>query len=125
MMALAGPAVKALRLRLSGAARHDIEDLLAWSEEHFGQAARQRYEALLACALQDVADDTSRPGIQARPELGAAVFSYHLVCSRKRVAAKVMRPRHLLIARHTASGVADILRVLYDAMEISRHLPRN
>ena len=65
-MALAGPAVKALRLRLSGAARQDIEDLLAWSEEHFGQAARQRYEALLACALQDVADDTSRPGIQAR-----------------------------------------------------------
>ena len=123
MTVVAGPGVKAVRLRLSGAARHDIEDLLAWSEEHIGQAARQRYEALLACALQDVAQDTSRPGIQARPELGAAVFSYHLACSRQRVAAKVMRPRHLLICRHTASGVVDILRVLHDAMEISRHLP--
>ena len=122
-MAVAGPGVKAVRLRLSGAARLDIEDLLAWSEEHFGQAARQRYEALLACALQDVAEDTRRPGIQARPELGASVFSYHLVCSRPRVAAKVMRPRHLLICRHTASGVVDILRVLHDAMEISRYLP--
>ena len=122
-MAVAGPGVKAVRLRLSGAARHDIEDLLAWSEEHFGQAARQRYEALLACALQDVAEDTRRPGIQARPELGASVFSDHLMCSRPRVAAKVMRPRHLLICRHTVSGVVDILRVLHDALEISRHLP--
>ena len=86
-MAAAGPGVKAVRLRLSGAARLDIEDLLAWSDEHFGQAARQRYEALLACALQDVADDARRPGIKARPELGAAVFSCHLVCSRKRALA--------------------------------------
>lgn len=123
MTVVAGTDVKLVRQRLSGAARQDIEDLLAWSEEHFGQAARQRYEALLACALQDVAQDTSRPGIQARPELGAAVFSYHLVCSRQRAAAKVMRPRHLLICRHTVSGVVDILRVLHDALEISRHLP--
>lgn len=122
-MVVGSPGIKALQLRLSGAARRDIEDLLTWSEEHFGQAARLRYEALLVCALQDVADDTGRPGIQARPELGAAVFSYHLVCSRPRVAGKVMRPKHVLICRLTASGGVDILRVLHDAMEISRHLP--
>jgi toxin ParE1/3/4 len=114
---------KAVQLRLSGAARDDIEDLLAWSEEHFGTGARQRYEALLACALRDVADEPHRPGVRARPELGRTVFSYHLSASRLRVAATVLRPRHLLIGRHAAPGVVDILRVLHDAMEISWHLP--
>ena len=40
MTVVAGTDVKLVRQRLSGAARHDIEDLLAWSDEHFGQAAR-------------------------------------------------------------------------------------
>lgn len=68
-------------------------------------------------------DRTSGPAVRVRLELSEAVFSCHLTSSRKRVAATVMRPRHLLIGRHAVPGVVDILRVLHDAMEISRHLP--
>jgi toxin ParE1/3/4 len=126
----AGP--DALRLRISSAAKADIEDLLAWSEQRFGVAARRRYEALLTCALRDVAEDGSRPGVRARPELGAGVFSYHLFFSRKRAArgsavpaiGAVQQPRHLVVWRIAEPGFADILRVLHDAMEISRHVPR-
>jgi toxin ParE1/3/4 len=125
------PRASALRLRISSAAKADIEDLLAWSEQRFGVAARRRYEALLTCALQDVAEDLSRPGVRARPELGAGVFSYHLFFSRKRAAkgstapaaGAVQQPRHLVVGRIVEPGFADILRVLHDAMEISRHLP--
>lgn len=124
-------APQVLRLRIADAARADMEDLLAWSEQRFGVAARRRYEALLAAALLDVAEDGSRPGIQARPELGAGIFSDHLFFSRKRAASgasgggagKVQRPRHLLVGRMAEPGHADIVRVLHDAMELSRHLP--
>jgi toxin ParE1/3/4 len=113
-----------LRLRISNAAKADIEDLLAWSEQRFGEAARRRYEAPLTRALRDVAEDALRAGVRARPELGAGVFSDHLFFSRRRAfSGLVQQPRHLLVGRILEPGFADILRVLHDAMEISRHLP--
>lgn len=119
-----------MRLRIASTAKDDIEDLLAWSEERFGVAARQRYEALLSRALLDIAEDMARPGVRTRPELGANVFSYHLFFSRERAteragraSARVLRPRHFLVGRIAAPGLVDILRVLHDSMEASRHLP--
>ncbi len=118
------PAPNVLRLRISASAKADMEDLLEWSDRRFGAAARLRYQALLARALRDVAEDASRVGVRARPELGAGVFSYHLFFSRKRSdVGFVQQPRHLIVGRIAQSGFADILRVLHDAMEISRHLP--
>ena len=128
-MIVARGKVPAVHLRLAGPARRDMEDLLAWSEQMFGPMARRRYEALLAGALQDIAENPARPGIQARPELGANIYSYHLSCSRRGAAARsgdmtrVRRPRHVLMLRMAEKGFVDILRVLHDATELSRHLP--
>ena len=120
----------AVRLRIATPAKNDIEDLLAWSEGRFGVAARQRYEALLSRALLDIAEDVSRPDVKGRPELGANVFSYHLIFSRERASkregravARLLRPRHLLVGRIAEADFVDILRVLHDSMEVSRHLP--
>jgi toxin ParE1/3/4 len=114
----------ALRLRLAGPAQNDIEDVLAWSELNFGVTARRRYEALMARALRDLANDPARIGVRQRPELGSGVFSYHLFHSRRRTSThKVQSSRHLLLARMGEAGFIDILRVLHDAMELSRHLP--
>jgi len=119
-----------VRLRIASTAKDDIEDLLAWSEERFGVAARERYQELLSRALMDIAGDVARPGVRIRPELGSNVFSYHLFFSREgatrpsgRARAKVLRPRHFLLGRIAEPGLVDILRVLHDSMEVSRHLP--
>ena len=106
------------------------KDLLAWSEERFGVAARERYQDLLARALMDIAGDVARPGVRIRPELGLNVFSYHLFFSREgatrrsgHAKVKVLRPRHFLVGRIAEPGLVDILRVLHDSMEVSLHLP--
>ncbi len=49
-------------IRLTGPAASDIAELLEWSEETFGTQARRRYEALIAAALKDVAQDWQRAG---------------------------------------------------------------
>ena len=119
-----------VRLRVASTAKEDIEDPLAWSEERFGVAARERYQDLLSRALIDIARDKARPGVRSRPELGLNVFSYHLFFSREgatrrsgRARAKVLRPRHFLVGRISEPGLVDILRVLHDSMEVSLHLP--
>ena len=113
-----------LRYRLSAAAQADITEILAWSQEQFGESARLRYEALLTTALRDIAEQPERAGSIARPELGAGVRSWHLRKSRDRARGAlgvVHKPRHFVIYR-PEPDVVVVGRVLHDAMELERHL---
>ena len=112
--------------RLARSAREDIVNLLAYTKEDFGEAARLRYEKLLITALHDIASDPERSGSIARPELGENIRSYHLRHSRQRAKTEqgmVMRPRHLLLYRVAVRNLIGIGRVLHEAMEVERHLP--
>lgn len=112
------------RYRLSAAAQTDLIDILAWTHEHFGEAARKRYETLLVAALRDVSSQPDRPGSLERPELGEGVRSWHLRLSRERARTDtgiVRRPRHFLVYR-AVSDVVVVGRVLHDAMELAQHL---
>jgi toxin ParE1/3/4 len=111
------------RYRLSNAAQADIVEILAWTEEHFGDAARQRYESLLVSALRDISQPNPVGSIE-RPELGEGVRSWHLRLSRGRASAPsdiVRRPRHFLVYR-VEKDLVVVARVLHDAMELARHL---
>jgi toxin ParE1/3/4 len=112
------------RYRLSEAAQGDVFNVLAWTHEQFGEAARLRYESLIVAALRDVASQPDRPGSLARPELGSGVRSWHLRLSREHMetgAGVVRRPRHFLVYRFEP-GLVVVGRVLHDAMELARHL---
>jgi toxin ParE1/3/4 len=112
------------RYRLSAAAQADVIDILAWTHEQFGEAARLRYESLVVAALRDVATQPERPGSILRPELGAGVRSWRLRLSRGRVgtgSTAVRRPRHFLIYR-CESELLVVGRVLHDMMELVQHL---
>lgn len=113
-----------IRYRLADAAQADVIDILAWTQEQFGEAARLRYESLIVAALRDVAAQPDRLGRIERPELGAGVRSWHLRLSRDHVgtgAGVVRRPRHFLIYRFEPALLV-VGRVLHDAMELARHL---
>ena len=113
-----------LRYRLADAAQADVINILAWTHEQFGEAARLRYESLIVAALRHVATQPDRPGSVARPELGMGLRSWHLRLCRDHVgtgAEVVRRPRHFLVYR-TEPSVLVVGRVLHDAMELARHL---
>ena len=110
---------------LAPAARNDIREALKWSEERFGKRAALRYQALLKQALRDIGADPERPGSRERPELAEGVRSYHLLYSRNRAqtASGIVRnPRRLLIYSRRERTI-DVVRILYDARELRRHLP--
>lgn len=110
------------RYRLTYAAQSDIVSILAWSNDQFGEEARNRYEALIITAIRDAATRSDEGGRTVRPELGDEVFSWHLAHSRARSpGGRVYRPRHFLICRRDGD-VLVVGRVLHDAMELRRHL---
>jgi len=112
--------------RLSPQAERDIDAILEWTHETFGERARLRYEALLTRAIMDVAEAPERMGSHDRPAIAAAARTYHLRFSRDRVkksVGKVQRPRHFLLYRTLDDGRVEIGRVLHDGMDLERHLP--
>ncbi|MGO8753580.1 MAG: type II toxin-antitoxin system RelE/ParE family toxin [Thermoguttaceae bacterium] len=114
------------RYVISPAAERDMQSILEWTHERFGQQGRLRYEALLVRAIVDVADDPERAGSQTRPEIAPAARTYHLWYSRDRVqpaSDRVRRPRHFLLYRIRDDRRVEIGRVLHERMDLARHLP--
>jgi toxin ParE1/3/4 len=85
----------------------------------FGEAARDRYAALIIQAMQDVADEPRRPGAAADTEVDPTALFYHLRHSRDRVGTppgRVGKPRHILVYESAGDGVVDILGLIPDVI---------
>jgi toxin ParE1/3/4 len=111
---------------LAPAAELDIRSILAWTNEHFGEPARLRYEALLIRSILVVANDPKLSGSSSRPEIARAARTYHLVHSRTHVrveTGRVKQPRHFLLYRCRDDGAVEIGRVLHESVDLQRHVP--
>ncbi|RUI00809.1 type II toxin-antitoxin system RelE/ParE family toxin [Pseudomonas aeruginosa] len=114
------------KYRISHDAQADIVDILRFTHNRFGDAARRRYQALIGAALEAVATDPQQVGSISREELGAGLRSIHLIyCRSMPKIGKVIRPRHLVFYRVATDQVLEVVRVLHDSMELERHLARN
>ncbi len=111
------------RFRLARPAQVDLASILATSAERWGIDGRQRYAAILADAMRQVADEPKGPLTKNRTDLRSGVRSFHLRhAHRSADAAKVRRPVHVLYFRVAQPGVIEIVRVLHERMDPSRHL---
>ena len=112
------------RLELTKAAAIDLADLLGRSVDMFGLHARRRYEALIEAAFAELRANPSCLGSLDRPDIGPGLRTYHLRHSRSHLnpsGAAVGHPRHLIAYEFDDIRVL-VLRVLHDAMDITRHL---
>lgn len=111
------------RFRLARPAQLDLGSILATSAERWGTDGQQRYAAVLADAMRRVADEPQGPLTKNRTELRSGVRSFHVRHARRSAdAVNVRRPVHVLYYRVAQQGVIEIVRVLHERMDPSRHL---
>jgi toxin ParE1/3/4 len=111
------------RFRLARPAQIDLANILSMSVERWGAAGRQRYAAVLAAAMRQVAAEPDGPLTKNRPDLRSGIRSFHVRHARRSAqGATVRRPVHVLYYRVAQAGVIEIVRVLHERMEPSRHL---
>ena len=111
------------RFRLARPAQIDLANILATSAERWGDDGRQKYAAVLADAMRQVANEPGGPLTKKRAELRSGIRSFHVRHARRSAAtAKVRRPVHVLYYRVAQEGVIEIVRVLHEKMDPSRHL---
>jgi toxin ParE1/3/4 len=112
-----------LRILFTDATTGQADEVAAYTEERFGEAARDRYDLLLAQAVIDLAENPERHGVQVVE--GRTHYDIRHNRSRVPKADRVAEPRHLVIAR----VVGDALWVLayaYNGMdeELERRIRR-
>lgn len=105
-------------VRVTAAAEADFSEILAWATEHFGSAQARIYAAILISAMNALAKGPKATGVRARDEIAAGLFTLH-------VAREGRKGRHFVMFRarnDQDQHVIEILRLLHDAMDLSRHL---
>jgi toxin ParE1/3/4 len=111
------------RFRLSAPARADLVGILAMSAERWGIERRRRYAAVLSAAIRTVAADPGGRLTRDRTELLRGIRSFHTRYARSDAPdSKITRPVHVLYYRVIRSGLIEIVRVLHERMEPSRHV---
>lgn len=110
------------RFRLSAPARADLARILETSARRWGEENRRRYARLLAAAMRRVADEPEGPLTRKRDDLLRGVRSFHVRHVRSPSGSRVKAPVHVIFYRGAEPGLIEIMRVLHEHMEPSRHL---
>jgi toxin ParE1/3/4 len=93
------------------------------SAERWGPDGKHRYALLLNSAMLQVASDPEGATTRDRADLLRGLRSFHLRHARPDVPeAKIRRPVHVLYYRSVRQGLVEIIRVLHERMEPSRHI---
>lgn len=109
--------------RLSKSAKADIGSILRTSEERHGHDARTRYSFLLVSAMRRLAADPEGHSTSDRSDLRPGIRSFHIRHSRNESReASVGDPVHVIFYRAVEPGLVEIVRVLHERMEPSRHI---
>jgi toxin ParE1/3/4 len=113
--------------RLSAGAEAQLDEILDWSEQRFGPAARERYAEVILAAFRSIADDPRQPNAHWRRIRKRQIGVYHIANSRDHVAAelgRVSEPRHYLVFSVGTDGVTEILGFVHDRMLLGRAFRR-
>ena len=103
------------QVRVAEDARHDIADTLAQTFHDFGARKCDQYVELIDLALDEIAIDPTGVRSKSREDLRKGMHTLH-------IGRRGKRARHLLVYRIGQDDVIDVLRLLYDGMELERHL---
>lgn len=110
------------RFRVARPAEIDLAAILSTSAERWGAEGRLRYAAALAAAMRQVAHLPEGPLTRGRAELASGVRSFHVRHARRAAEPALARPPHVLYSRVADDGVVEIVRVLHERMDPTRHL---
>ena len=107
---------KVWQIRLGQQAERDFVDILRWTAKFFGEIQAQTYSATISLALQALTDGPEILGSKLRDDIEPGIRTLH-------VARLGRKGRHFVVFRVGVAHTIDILRLLHDSMELSRHLP--
>ncbi len=105
-------------VRLTKTAESDYQSIIAWTLREFGDRQARHYSDTLSATLLALTAGPAVPGAKERSEVGQGSFTLH-------VARGGHEGRHFVLFRVGPNDGRhiDVLRILHDAMDLTRHIP--
>ncbi|MBK7002288.1 MAG: type II toxin-antitoxin system RelE/ParE family toxin [Rhodoferax sp.] len=106
-------------VRKGAAANADFKSIVRWTAARFGHAQARVYAKTIDAALQELSAGPDIIGSKALGDFAPGIYMLH-------VARKGRAGRHFVVFRAHCSqdqNVIDVLRLLHDSMDLTRHLP--
>ncbi|MEO5337344.1 MAG: type II toxin-antitoxin system RelE/ParE family toxin [Magnetospirillum sp. WYHS-4] len=105
-------------VRLASAVEADLDQILQWTAEHFGEEQADSYAETLMAAVDALKAGPTTAGVKARSDLPEGILTLY--------AARLGRKaRHVILfraERERGRKTIQVLRILHDAMDFPRHL---
>lgn len=112
-----------MQVRFTPLALDDIRNILDTSALRHGDAARDRYRALLGTAFRQIETSPTNVSSAACDDLAPGIRRLHLArCRQSGKAPRVANPVHVVFYKQVAADAILIVRVMHERMEPSRHL---
>jgi toxin ParE1/3/4 len=108
-------------VHLTDPAAADFAAILNWTAEQFGTDQTPIYAEILSDAIHSLRSGPEATGAKARVEIGKDIYTIH-------VARHKRRGRHFILfraRREMERAIIEVLRILHDSMELSKHAPPN
>ena len=106
-------------VRLSTAAEGDFQDILRWTAAQFGQTQAHIYAKTISNALQALSAGPEATHATMRNDIMPGLLFLHIARAGR-------KGRHFIVFRVGTRGkekYVDVLRLLHDSMDFTRHLP--
>jgi toxin ParE1/3/4 len=106
-------------VRLTKTAELDYQQVIDWTLKNFGDRQARIYADTLSAALGALTAGPVTVGALERSEIGKGIFTLH-------VARGGHKGRHFVLFRVGPEGhprYIEVLRLLHDAMDLTRHAP--
>ncbi|TDQ37906.1 type II toxin-antitoxin system RelE/ParE family toxin [Tepidicella xavieri] len=106
------------RVRLAASAEADLLDIAAWTAERFGSRQAGYYVDTVTQAIEALREGPDILGAKARDDIAPGIRTLH-------VARQGRKGRHFVMFRVAPGRVIEVLRLLHDSMDLSRHWPND
>src|SRR6202790_3828697 len=106
-------------VRLTKTAESDFQSIIVWTLRKVGDPQARIYADTLSAALVALTAEPTTVGAKERSEIGKGVFTLH-------VARGGHKGRHFVLFRvgpDKHQRHIEVLRLLHDAMDLTRHIP--
>ncbi|TAN47380.1 MAG: type II toxin-antitoxin system RelE/ParE family toxin, partial [Rhodospirillales bacterium] len=105
-------------VRLSDAAKADLQNIINWTADHFGDRQAETYSEIVYDALEALEDGPDVVGVRVHDDLPKGILTLHAARSGKKA-------RHVILfrAEPPRSGkIIQVLRIPHDSMDLFRHV---
>lgn len=111
-----------LNIQISDLAKNDLRSIQKYTVESYDEEQSDRYINLIDRAFDDIAKEPKSVVARRIHRPGQELYVRPLTASKRPGITNVQTPRHVIVYTLEFEGIAYILRVLHDSMDITRQL---